>query len=141
MKLSATTGMEFERLRDEVMRAEKRVVSLSGLTSVAAKAFFLSRLQAETGKSLVIVTDSNQEMEMWTSDLEFFRSRISNFESEISNLKSKFEISNLRSKILALPSFETEVYSGISPHAETQERRALTLWSLANEKPDFLVLP
>ena len=96
MKLSATTGMEFERLRDEVMRAEKRVVSLSGLTSVAAKAFFLSRLQAETGKSLVIVTDSNQEMEMWTSDLEFFRSRISNFESEISNLKSKFEISNLR---------------------------------------------
>ncbi len=42
---------------------------------------------------------------------------------------------------LSLPSSESDVYSGTSPHSETLELRALTLWQMAQGQPDILVLP
>ena len=54
--------------------------------------------------------------------------------------KSKVQ-SQSRVSTLVLPSFESDVYSGVSPHAETQERRVLTLWQLTRGAPGFLVLP
>ncbi|HEY8563799.1 MAG TPA: transcription-repair coupling factor [Pyrinomonadaceae bacterium] len=122
MTIAAEETTEIKRLRDEIRRGT-RVISLGGLTSIASKAFVLSNLQAYFAKTFVIVTDSNKELENWDCDLEFFQ-------SEIRNQKSKIEV---------LPSFETDVYSGVSPHAETLERRALTLWNLSFAKPDFLV--
>ena len=47
---------ELEKLTAEI-NAGQRVISLSGLTSSAAKAYVLSRLQAETGKHFAVVTD------------------------------------------------------------------------------------
>ena len=99
----------------------------------------LSRLQTETGKHFAVVTDSNSDAEAWAGDLEFFRSQIPNLRSEIS--KSGSDLAGRRSEILTLPSFETDIYSGVSPHAETLERRALALWHLASSEPDFLLLP
>src|SRR5437870_977483 len=96
------------------MRSGQRVISLSGLTSTAAKAYTLLRLQAQTGKHFAVVTDSNSDAEAWCADLEFFRSQISKLRSEISNSKS--EIVDHGSDILTLPSFETDIYSGVSPH-------------------------
>ena len=107
------------------LRADSRVISLSGLASTSAKACVLSRLQAETGKHFVIVTDSNSDADAWQGDLEFFES----------------SIAGRKSSIVTLPSFETDIYSGVSPHAETLERRALTLWQLAAEQPEFVLLP
>lgn len=101
------------------------MISLSGLTSTSAKAFVLNQLQAASGKILVIVTDSNKEAEDWENDLEFFQN----------------PVQSPRSKVQSLPSFESDVYSGVSPHAETLERRALALWRLSQETADFLVLP
>src|SRR6185369_3817605 len=49
-------------------------------------------------------------------------------------------IENPQSAIVSLPSFETDVYSGTSPHAETQERRALAFWQLTQQPPSFVVL-
>ncbi|HVE59541.1 MAG TPA: transcription-repair coupling factor [Pyrinomonadaceae bacterium] len=121
MRAEETT--EIKRLSDEIRRGT-RVVSLGGLTSIASKAFVLSHLQAEIAKTFVVVADSNKELENWDCDLEFFQSKIR-------NQKSKIEV---------LPSFETDIYSGISPHAETLERRALTLWKLSFAQPDFLVV-
>ena len=109
---------------DELNKAiEKgsRVVSVSGLTSPAAKAFMLSRLQAETGKPFAVVTDSNTALETWESDLAFFRRPD-------------------EKTVISLPSFETDPYSGVSPHAETQERRALALWQLGQATPDLVIL-
>ena len=54
-------------------------------------------------RDIVIVTDSNTDAESWYCDLLFFRG-------------------NDRSSTVLLPSFETDPYSGASPHAETQER-------------------
>ncbi|MEQ1606940.1 MAG: transcription-repair coupling factor [Pyrinomonadaceae bacterium] len=113
----------FDKLLAEI-KGGTRVVSLSGMTSVSSKAFVLAKLRAETGKTFAVVTESNTSLEAWNSDLDFFSS----------------EISDLRSQIIILPSFETDPYSGGSPHAETQERRALGLWQLKNHKSEFVLL-
>jgi transcription-repair coupling factor (superfamily II helicase) len=114
---------ELDKLRQEI-DGGKRVTTLSGLTSIAAKAYILARLQAETGKPVAIVTDTNADADMWAADLEFFLS------------KTKGQ----RPKTITLPSFETDPYSGASPHAETEERRALALWQLSKGGGDIVVL-
>ena len=135
MNISSKTKTEISRLRDEIKRGT-RIVSLSGLTSIASKAFILSELQSQTKKPFVVVADTNKELETWECDLEFFNSRF-----KIQDSKSKeSRIPNPESRILNLPSFETDIYSGVSPHAETQEERALTLWRLAQNAPDFLIV-
>lgn len=114
------TNAEIERLKSELARGT-RVLNLSGLTSIASKAFVLNQLQTASGKIFVVVTDSNKDAENWEQDLEFFQGPAA--------------------RVQSLPSFESDVYSGVSPHAETQERRALALWRLAQGPADFLVLP
>jgi transcription-repair coupling factor (superfamily II helicase) len=42
--------------------------------------------------------------------------------------------------VLTLPASESDPYAGASPHAETLERRALTLWRLARGQGDFVLL-
>ena len=127
MTISAEARTEFERLR-EAVKIGTRIISLNGLPSIASRAFILAKLQAETSKTFVIVADSNKELENWECDLEFFNS---SFKIPDSNSK--------KSGILSLPSMESDIYAGVSPHAETLEKRALTLWKLTEEKPDFVV--
>ena len=123
MSFSTESSTATARLRD-ALKSGARLISLSGLTSVAAKAFVLSDLQTQTKKPFVIIADTNTELESWCGDLGFFQA----------------ETRNPKSEILTLPSFESDVYSGVSPHAETQEERALTLWKLAQNQPDFLIV-
>ncbi|HEX8287672.1 MAG TPA: transcription-repair coupling factor [Pyrinomonadaceae bacterium] len=126
MNFAVETTNELKRLRDELKR-ETKVISVSGLTSIASKAFVLSNLQSESKKTFVVVADSNKEAERWECDLDFF--------------SSKFKTQNSGSSdLLILPSFESDVYANVSPHAETLENRALALWKLTFEKPDFLIL-
>ncbi len=136
MSFSIESKTEISRLRDEIKRGTK-IVSLNSLTSIASKAFILERLQAETGKTFVIVTDSNKDLETWECDLSFWNSKSQ--ESRVRSSKSKSDLSTLNSQLLTLPSFETDIYSRISPHAETQEERALSLWKLINSKSDFVI--
>lgn len=119
MTIQTESETELARLRAEIFGGS-RVISVGGLTSIASRAFVLSRLQSETRKTFVVVADSNKELETWTCDLNFW-----------------CDCDNPR--LLSLPSFETDVYSGVSPHAETEEKRALALWNLATSAPDFLV--
>jgi transcription-repair coupling factor (superfamily II helicase) len=126
------TSADIDRLGKEIGKGSP-VISLSGLTSTAAKAFVLSQLQALTGKRFVIITDSNKDAEDWECDLDFFRNSV---QDPGSGVRGQNE-----SPVLVLPSFESDVYSGVSPHAETQERRVLTLWQLTRGEPGFLVLP
>ncbi len=112
--------------------AASRIVALDGLTSISAKSFVLSQIDRR-GKTIVIVTDSNSSLDIWESDLSFWT-------DPAQAVFHKPAIGNPQSAILSLPSFETDVYSGSSPHAETMERRALTLWYLAHSAPDFLIV-
>ncbi len=140
MNLAAETTTELKRLTEEIKRGT-RVISLSGLTSISAKAFVLSELKRETDKTLVVVTDSNKDSETWECDLNFWQNSIQNSKFKIQNSKTnESEILNPKSEILNLPSTESDIYSGVSPHAETLEKRALALWNLTRAKPDFLIL-
>ncbi len=114
---------EFSRLKSET-QSGARVININGLTSSASKALVISALQTELNKTLVVVTAGNQEADAFAADLEFFRKFLGG-----------------RQTILSLPSSESDVYSGTSPHSETLELRALTLWQMAQGQPDILVLP
>ena len=113
-------------LIDQV-KAGARIVSLAGLTSTAAKAMILDALQTATDESFAIIAASNEELETWSCDLAFWRTVGTSLDPS-------------RAGVVSLPSFETDPYSGASPHAETQERRAIALWRLASDKPDFTVI-
>jgi transcription-repair coupling factor (superfamily II helicase) len=125
----ATQNADFQRLSNEIRRGS-RLVSLAGLTSGAAKALILAALQQETNKTFVVVAETNRDLEDWNADL----CTISDFE------ENKSKIENRKSKILTLPSSDSDPFAGVSPHAETLERRALTLWKLSQNAPDFLLL-
>jgi transcription-repair coupling factor (superfamily II helicase) len=123
LRLVAFMADEFEKLKQAVMTGS-RVISLAGLTSVSAKAYVLAKLRAETGLSFAVVTESNAELESWDCDLTFFAEQ---------NHGSTADV-------ITLPSFETDPYSGVSPHAETQERRALSLWQLRGGRGAYVVM-
>jgi transcription-repair coupling factor (superfamily II helicase) len=113
---------ELLHLQNELKRGVS-VISLSGLTSISAKSYVLAQLQRDVKKTFIVVTDSNNELEVFENDLEFWQS----------------QTANVKSQILILPSFEIDVYSAVSPHAETLERRALALWNLTVSPPEFLL--
>lgn len=128
MNPSTKTSTKLSRLINEI-KSGTRILNLSGLTSTSAKAFVLNNIQKQTEKTFVIVTDLNKDLETWANDLHFFQTHNQNSEHK-----------TLNSKLLKLPAFEANVYSGVSPHAETQEERALTLWNLTKDNPSFLIL-
>ena len=117
---------EFRRLADEVQRGA-RVVSISGLVAGSARALALAALQRETGKLFAIVTQSNRDLEPWEGDLRFWYCALAGAQ-------------NCEKEVLVLPSSESDPYAGSSPHPETLERRALTLWRLARHRQDFVLL-
>lgn len=96
-----------------------RAVSVSGLTSVSSKAFVAAKLHDISRRTTVVVCGSNTDLDKYCGDIKFH---------------------SPGSAVVALPSFETDIYSGSSPHAETQEIRAMALWQLAHAQPDFLVI-
>ncbi len=116
--MSSEFSNPIDRIRDEIRRGA-RVVSLAGLTSPASKAFVINELRQKIGKMLVIVTGTNRELETLENDLGFF---------------------GPEEPVVSLPAFETDVYSSMSPHAETLERRALALWALSHKAARTVVV-
>ena len=104
--------------------AGDRVVSVGGLTNTASKARVLAEIAAATGRRFVIVTPSSSAAEDWETDLAFWTGQTAGPGS-----------------VLVIPGFETDPYSGASPHAATLERRAIGLWELSRRQPEFVVLP
>src|SRR5437764_10613496 len=118
-------GEEFRRLAAAVLSGA-RVVSVAGLTSASARALALAALRRETGKRFAVLVAANRDMESWERDLSFWCGALGGAEE--------------CEAVLSLPASEGDPYAGASPHAETLERRALTLWQLARGRGRF-VLP
>ena len=121
-----TETPEFKRLVAEIDRGA-RAVSISGLVAGSARALALAALQRETKKRFAIVTLSNRDLEPWEGDLRFWYCALAGKK-------------NCESEVLVLPSSESDPYAGSSPHPDTLERRALTLWRLAQHSQDFVLL-
>ncbi len=103
------------------------MISVSGLTTSAARALALAALQRETGKLFAIVAQANRDLEQFERDLRFWYCALS----------GKSDCDN---EVLLLPASESDPYAGASPHAETLEQRALTLWRLVHHSQDFVLL-
>src|SRR5438270_711363 len=109
MEFAAGLREKLDELRSAIGRGS-RVVSIAGLSSIASKALVVSALRRQIEQPIVVVADTNSDADVWCCDLGFFRQQ-----------------SGSNDAIIGLPSFETDPYSGVSPHAETEERRALAL--------------
>ena len=117
---------ECKRVVQEINRGA-RIVSISGLIAGSARALVMAALQRETKRLFAIVTQSNKDLEPWESDLRFWYCALSG--------KTDCE-----KEVLILPASESDPYAGSSPHPETLEQRALTLWRLARYRQDFVLL-
>src|SRR5256885_9726647 len=121
-----TESEEYALVVAEIKRGA-RVVSVSGLALGPARALALAALQRETGKRFAVVAQANRDLESWERDVRFWYCA----------LRGRAECDET---VLTLPSSESDPYAGASPHAETLEQRALTLWRLARKKQDFVLL-
>src|SRR5258705_3230639 len=117
---------EYQRLLSELQRGA-RVISISGLVAVSARALAVAALQRETGKTFAVVAQATRDLEPWERDLRFWYCALSGKET-------------CDSEVLVLPASEIDPYAGVSPHAETLEKRALTLWRLRQRQGDFVLL-
>jgi transcription-repair coupling factor (superfamily II helicase) len=120
-----TETPEYQKLLAE-LRANARVISISGLVAGAARALAVAALQRETGKTFAVVSQSTRDLESWERDLRFWHSALSGEDAD--------------NEILVLPASETDPYAGTSPHAQTLERRALALWRLQQHSAKFVLL-
>jgi transcription-repair coupling factor (superfamily II helicase) len=123
-----TTSVEYRRLTTEVAGGA-RVVSVSGLTSAPARALAVAALQRETGRRFAVVVQANRDLEAWERDLCFWAGGVRAGEGW-----------KREESVLLLPASESDPYAGASPHPETLERRALTLWHLMRGRGDFVLM-
>ncbi len=121
-----TETLEYKRVLAELEQGA-RVISISGLVAGSARALALAALQRQTKKLFAVVTLANRDLESWEGDLRFWYCALAGS-------------SDCDHEVLLLPASETDPYAGSSPHPETLERRALTLWQLARYSPDFVLL-
>jgi transcription-repair coupling factor (superfamily II helicase) len=117
---------EYQRLVEQ-LRANARIISISGLVAGSARALAIAALQRETGKTFAVVSQTTRDLEPWESDLRFWHGALAGRETE-------------DAEVLVLPASEIDPYAGTSPHAQTLERRALALWRLHRQKPPFVLL-
>jgi transcription-repair coupling factor (superfamily II helicase) len=117
---------EYARLL-ALARGGARVISVSGLTAGPARALALAALQREVGKCFAVVTQANRDLEAWERDVRFWYCAVRG-------------VVDCDETVLLLPSSESDPYAGASPHPETLEQRALTLWRLARRERDFVLL-
>ncbi|QQS32597.1 MAG: transcription-repair coupling factor [Acidobacteriota bacterium] len=119
---------QIEQISNLLGRGE-RIVSVSGLTSSSAKAFVLARLFSVAKRKFAVIVDSNAELDRLAADIDVW---LTDPADAATGPKGP--------RLVTLPSFDTDPYSGVSPHAETQERRALALWQIANGDADIVIL-
>jgi transcription-repair coupling factor (superfamily II helicase) len=121
-----TQTPEYQQVLAE-LQSGSRVISISGLVTGSARALALAALQKSTGKRLAILVPATRDLENWERDLRFWYCSLTGKE-------------HCDREVLMLPASETDPYAGLSPHPETLEKRALTLWRLTQHPQDFVLL-
>ena len=115
---------EFAEIHRQIESGAKRFV-LTGVTS-SAKPAFLAALYYLLKKPLLYIGRDCTNFESLQSATAFYHAALS--EKDDKNLS-------------VFPAMEPEAFSGLSPHAEVLEERALTFWKLFQGKIDILFCP
>src|SRR5262249_25163080 len=113
-RIAAAFGSESESRLPRLGSRRQPTIIVSGVGG-SARALFLAALQKRTGRQVVLLAGSNQEIEEIQPDVEFFYSSLNSSSSE----------RNDRSPVLAIPSSESDPYDGVSPHPDVLEQRAM----------------
>ncbi|MFN2531042.1 MAG: hypothetical protein ABR555_07075 [Pyrinomonadaceae bacterium] len=106
-----TDATEYKQLLSQLHRGS-RVLSISGLVAGSARALAIAALQRDSRKRFAVVTQTTRDLEPWERDLRFWYCALAGKDT-------------CDAEVLLLPASETDPYAGISPHAQTLERRAL----------------
>src|SRR6185503_10256459 len=109
------------------LRGNAQIISINGLVAGSARALAMAALQRETGKPFAIVTQSTRDLESWENDLRFWYCALAG--------KTTCD-----REVLVIPASESDPYAGVSPHPQTLEKRALSLWQLQQHTPSFILL-
>ena len=104
------------------VHSNEPLIRLSGLQD-AAKALLTTFFAGELRRPAFFLTASNKQAEAIAETLRFFASVFS------------------AGSVAVLPAFDTLPWDARSPHADILERRAATLYRLANGQANFLVAP
>ena len=115
---------EFAEIHRQIESGAKRFV-LTGVTS-SAKPAFLAALYHLLKKPLLYIGRDSTNFESLQSATAYYHAALS--EKDDKNLS-------------LFPAMEPEAFSGLSPHAEVLEERALTFWKLFQGKIDILFCP
>lgn len=70
-----TETREYQQLVAE-LRANARVISVSGLVAGSARALAVAALQRETGKTFAVLSQATRDLEPWERDLRFWYSAL-----------------------------------------------------------------
>src|SRR5260370_32585417 len=119
-QIAAAFESERESGLPRLGRRRQPAIVVSGIAG-SARALFLAALEKRTGRQVVLLTRSNQEIEEIPPDVEFFYSAVNSGSAEQID----------RSRVLAIPSSESDPYDGVSPHPDVLEQRALALYRAA----------
>jgi transcription-repair coupling factor (superfamily II helicase) len=113
---------DFRRIASETLKAEADVV-VSGLTG-SARALFVAGLWQTMRRPLLLVTAQDRDLASLTADIEYFHQTLG---------------SPASGSVCSFPAWETDPYSGLSPHADILQARATTLWRLRRRQADIVV--
>src|SRR6476661_9260689 len=89
-----TETREYQQLLAQV-RANARVISISGLVAGSSRALAVAALQRDTGKTFAVVSQTTRDLEPWEQDLGFWYSALAGKRSA-------------ENEVLVLPASETD---------------------------------
>ena len=116
--------LAFHKIPQQLSDANHPLV-LTGITP-AAKALYLSALWKCRPQPLLILTRPGQDLLEFRRALEFFHGRLNGRPEE---------------RLALFPGLEPGPYSGLSPHPEILEERALASWKNRHQELDILISP
>ena len=117
-----SAAAEFRRIAAETLKGETDVV-VSGLGGTA-RALFIAGLWHSVRRPLIVVTAHDRHVSPLAADIEYFHQALS---------------SPAASKVCRFPAWETDPYSGLTPHADILQTRATTLWCMRQKQADIVV--
>ena len=113
---------DVRRIAAETLKKDSRV-TVAGLSG-SAKALFIAALWQAFRRPLVLVTANPALTEGLSTDLAYFHSELNDQSPE---------------RVFNFPAWDTDPYSGLSPHADVGQARAAALWGLRSGGADILV--
>ena len=89
---------EYQQLVNE-LRANARIISISGLVAGSSRALTIAALQRETGKTFAVISQTTRDLEPWESDLRFWHDALAGKESNHKKAQKTQEAQKRKSEL------------------------------------------